>query len=474
MKKVEWALIVLASLLTFVLVYSPHFSYPWPLHADEWHHITEAKKLGAGEYSWGSIGYRFGFHVILLGLSKIIDLVSVYQFLPAIWAVISGLTLFYVVNKKTKNFWIAFFALFFFASLKSNVNILGLWFFTPLTFSIPFIFLYIYWFSEGFALHNKKYLLFSLGIMLFLVFVYPLSVLFALPFLLVYSLWHFSFIKKEWKFFSIFLLVPIAGLALFAYMNNLSFFITIGSLLDSLIFSKEWGVLVFDNSFLEIYSLIGYALAGVGFFALLLNKKGKFNSSYIIYLLWPLLVLVSIFIFYIFDVSFLVPYQRNLYYFVLSMPLLSAYGLTALLSKLRSFVSDSGKYAIRILLILVAIIVLFFSFLFYYSIPGKVGVYHVIDEQDYRALRYLSSLEKGRVMATAEVSTAVYVLTGNRPVASLYFYGDRNVLEQFFDGDCALKNEIARRERVKYIFTSEKMECGWKLLYDEQRYIYRV
>ena len=35
----------------FVLVYAPHATYRFPLHVDEWHHVTEWLRLGNyGEY----------------------------------------------------------------------------------------------------------------------------------------------------------------------------------------------------------------------------------------------------------------------------------------------------------------------------------------------------------------------------------------------------------------------------------------
>lgn len=469
MKKVELLLVVLACIGIFVLVYSPHFSYPWPLHVDEWHHISEAKKLESGEYTGGSVGYRAGFHIILLGISKLINLASWYQYFPAIWAVISGLTLFYVVNKKTKNFLIAFFSMIFFASLKSNVNILGLWFFTPLTFSIPFIFLYTYWFSEGFLHKSKKYLLYSLGIMIFLVFVYPLSVLFALPFLLAYGIFNLSYLRKEWKFFSLFLIIPFLGIILFSIMNKISMPAAIGAMLNSLIFPKGWGVLELNNSFFEIYSLTGYVFAAVGFGVLFMSNKIK---KFSLYLLWPFALLFLIILYKILGFSYFSPYQRNFYYFALSLPFLSAVGLNSIM-KIAGRISKGAS--MRILQIIFIAVVFFFSFLSYYKIPEQVQVYHVIGEQDYEALQFLSSLEKGRVMANAEVSTAVYALTGQEPVAALYFYGDRSDVDEFFSGNCALRKEIIEREGVKYILSSEKIDCDWKELYNKQeRYLYNT
>jgi len=330
MTKGKILLIILVLIFTFLLVYIPHYSYSFPRHIDEWHHITEAIKLQKGEYSGGIIGYRIGFHILLLLLSKITNLVLVYQFLPAIWAAITAFVLFYVVYKKTdKQFYIALFSIIFFASIKSNVNITGLWFFTPLTFSLPFIFLYVYFFTKGIERQKKKFILTSLIIMTFLLFVHPISVLFAFPFLLIYSLVNLKYIKKEWKFFSIFLIIPIVGALFFKSLFKIPWKLVIKNLFEGLQFRHNWGVLEINNSFFELYSFIGYILAIIGLVLIFRYKKNL--KKYLVYAIWPIIVFISILIYKITGVSYLSPYQRNLYYFVISLPILSAFGLDYLL-----------------------------------------------------------------------------------------------------------------------------------------------
>ena len=131
MSKTEKILIIFVSVLTFFLVYTPHLNYPMPLHIDEWHHIAEGLRMGNyGEYfnflkletTARSNGIEIGFHFILFLLSGIVNLVSVYKFLPALWAVFSGLVLFYVVHKKTdENFPVALLAMIFFASMIPSI-----------------------------------------------------------------------------------------------------------------------------------------------------------------------------------------------------------------------------------------------------------------------------------------------------------------------------------------------------------------
>jgi len=149
-----------------------------PLHIDEWHHIEEGLRLGNyGEYfkflqaenARRFTGLEIGFHFFLFLVSQFVSLVSIYQFLPALWACLSALVIFYVTYKITDgSFYLGLLSMVFFASIKSNVNITGLWFFTPLTFSIPFIYLFLYFFTEGLSQRKNKYILYSLLIMTFL------------------------------------------------------------------------------------------------------------------------------------------------------------------------------------------------------------------------------------------------------------------------------------------------------------------
>jgi hypothetical protein len=478
----RWQKILLGAVLlvVFSIVYSPHFTYPYPFHIDEWRHITDALKLAAGGLGNVHFNPEIGFQFLLAGLSKIFDLVLVYKFLPALWAVLSAGTLFYIAYKKTKgNFLVALMAVVFFASLKSNVNILGLWFFTPLTFSIPFIFWYFYLFTEGVERQNKRYILGSLGIMLFLLPIHAISVLFAAPVLFIYSLVNFSYFRRE-KIFWWFLLVPILGLIFYKYaVPGLAWSAVFSHLIKSLIFKQGWGVLEVNNSFFELYSLVGYLLASLGIYAVILKGWGK---KLLPYLLWPIFTLLFILSYKLTGYSLLVPYQRNLYYFALALPLLSAIGFDfiyrRLLAKYRFEVTlleqerFSGRWIIQLILIGAVIVG---SFLFYFSLPINLQLYRLIDDHDYRALQYLAGQPKAKVLADDFVSTALFPMSGQEPIGTIYFYGDRKINQAFFDTDsCAQKNDIIVQNEVSYVIAKEPQGCGWTIIYNDQDIIYQI
>lgn len=413
------------------------------------------------------MGLRIGFHILLLPLSKIANLVLIYKFLPAIWAVISALILFYIVYKKTnKSFFTALLAMIFFASIKSNVNITGLWFFTPLTFSIPFIFLFVYFFTEGLEKESKKLILLSLLTMAVLLPIHAISVLFAFPFLLIHSLFNFRCIKKEWKHFCLFLIIPPTGMIFYKFMMRIPWPSLIKNLIETLQFKRGWGVLEIDNSPLELYSVIGYILAILGLLFIFANRGNL--KKYLAYLLWPICISISIIVYKIFGISYLSPYQRNLYYFAISLPLLSALGIDYLFKKI-------GKVSKKMANIFIGIIILF-TFWSYWRIPERLDLYEAIDTQDYQALLFLSSLSRPAVvMAPPGISEALYPVSRHWPVATYAFYGNRRDSEKFFStDDCRIREQIIKKYGARYILSKFKIDCGWKLIYDKGNYIYGV
>jgi hypothetical protein len=468
MKKKEIIILILISILTAILVFIPHLNYPYPLHIDEWHHIIESKKIQNGDYTGSSIGYRIGFHIFLLILSYFFNLIEIFQFLPAIWAVFSGLALFILVYGKTKNFALGAWSMLFFASIKSNVNITGLWFFTSLTFSIPFIFLYILFFTEGLEKHNKKYLLTSLAIMIFLVFVHSISVLFMIPPIIIYLILNKNHVLKEKRILSAFITLPIIGLIFYKTMTNISFSKIIPSLIENLTFEYGWGILELQNSFLEIYSPIGIILAILGTLIFFITLKEP--KKLIIFLLWPAWLLIDIYIYRKTGVSYLTPYQRNFYYFALSLPFLSALGMNFIIDKIKSI--KLSENAIKTLIIITSMIILILTFKSYTNIPEQIEVYHLIDESGMDALSYLKNYPPSKIMAPLELSSTAYAISGQDIVSAVSFYGNRNdVISFYYEFSCKEKDLMLENHKVAYIISETEYGCNWKEIYKNERYI---
>lgn len=480
-------LLIFALVIVFTLVYSPHFNYPFPFHVDEWHHLEQAKKIINGEYAWGQGTLEAGFQYFLAGLFRCFDLVLAYKFLPAVWAVFSSLALFFTARRLTGNFQIALLSIFFFASIKSDVNVLGLWFFTPLTFAIPFIYLYLYCLAEGINRQNKKLILAGLAIMLALLPFHAPSVLFALPLLAIYCLINWRYLLKEWKFFSLFLLLPIFGIIFYKFNFNLPWPNLLRQLFEQLQFKKGWGVLELANPLTSTYSLIGYALAIIGALAIIWYKQTK---QYLLFLLWPGLMLLWIVIYRLTDISFFSPHQRNLYYLTLGLPLLSAFGLYFLLSNApilakkilpNNFPAQKTHKISKIAIILIIGLAGFLTFKDYYAIPAQVDLYQVIDETDYQTLKWLKDTSAGDAVGLPFISTAMYAISDHQPIANLSFnqlwFGD--IAEDFYlKYDCAQKqlaiDESNMHFKIRYVVSPIPIGCGWRLIYQQGNFIYQL
>ncbi|MBR9703925.1 hypothetical protein GOV12_00810 [Candidatus Pacearchaeota archaeon] len=483
MKKGEIIFLVVVSIIVFLVIYSPHFSNRFPLHLDEWHHITEAMNFRDGNYEFvgrdGYItkGFEIGFHILLVIFSLFFNLIFSYQYLAGIFGVISSLILFFVVYKKSGSYSLGIFSMIFFASIKTNANLLGLNYFVPLTFAIPFIFLYLYFFSEGLRLENKKYIIYSILIMTGLLFFHSVSVLFAIPILIIYSLFYLKYIKKEYKFFMWFLIVVLVGILFYFFMEKVSIVNLFPSLISDLEFKYGWGVYEINNSFFEVYSLIGYIFAGLGLYELLINSK--IRKKYLVFIIYPLYLLLIIFIFKIFKTSFLSPFQRNLYYFVLGMPVLSAFGLKFVY---RIVIRDFEKFEIReklrknlklLVYIIIIVVVLFFSFYSYNKQTNDIKIYQTIDEKSFKALEYLKQLPTTTIMTPLINAPAVYPISGHKPVGTIWFYGNELDVRRFYAAtNCEDADNILKEHEVKYILTQIPFSCNWTIIYEDKYFIY--
>ena len=72
--KNQVAYLILVCALTFIFVFTPHFDNRFPIHIDEWHHISEAIRLSEGSFSNSIFGVEMGFHLFLRLIGRFFDL----------------------------------------------------------------------------------------------------------------------------------------------------------------------------------------------------------------------------------------------------------------------------------------------------------------------------------------------------------------------------------------------------------------
>ncbi|MFA6253936.1 MAG: hypothetical protein WC640_01590 [Candidatus Paceibacterota bacterium] len=478
MTNLRWTILAITLLSFGLLVFWPHFSYPFPFHVDEWHHLTEAKRLAnpADYFTWlraepgrAMSGLEVGFQLIILLLSKVFNVVLIYKFLPALWAIFSGLALFFVAYQKgSKNFLLAWLSLLFFMAIRTNANLTGLWFFTPLSFSFPFIFLYAYFISEGILTANRRYLFYGFFIMFGLLFCHPLSVLFSLPIIAIFDLINYrQAVKEKWLWiFS--LLIFIVGVGFFALVFGKSLIAALEQIFSLLKFSRGWGVLELNNPLFELYPWPAWLWALVGMSYLLHQDQ----RHYSFYLLWSIVLIFSTLIYRFVGFSFFSPFQRNLYYLTLVIPLFSGYGLYYFTQKtLPSWLvnwPEKQRYSRLIggILIVTSFLAIFAG---YFNLPRESRLYKVINSDDYEAIQFLAQKPKTIVMGTLPFGTALVALTDHEPVGAINFYGSRKTVENFYrPSNCEQKQKIIESTGATIIYwprTMKTLDCpGLKVL----------
>ncbi|MFA6215995.1 MAG: hypothetical protein WC768_05495, partial [Patescibacteria group bacterium] len=327
--------------------------------------------------------------------------------------------------------------------------------------------------------------LISLAIMIFLLPIHAISVLFAVPAVVIYLGCHYQYLRKEAKFFSVLSLIPLAGVLFYKYITGVPWNNFFTRLLTDLQFYRGWGVLEIDNSFLEIYSWFGYVLAAAGVIFILLNSEKLKN--YLAYLLWPATVLGGIVIYKLFGVSFLVPYQRNLYYLAISLPILSGLGLYFSLDIIKVQInrlnlnSQFKKYLSNATTVLLVVVSAVLAFQSYYKIPQQINLYQAVSENDYQALFFLAKLPPAKIIAPPLLSSAIFPLTRHEPVGKLVFSSAQQDINNFFlSADCLLKRDVITKYEVKYVLSPYPISCVYnhryfKLLYQAgSDYVYEI
>ncbi len=471
------------SIISFCLHFfsQPNISF-FPSHVDEWHHLSQARNLEEGSYNFNSLpSLEIGFHFFLFLLNKIFSLVPFYKVISLFWIFLTSIILFFLIYKITeKNFFVSIFSILFFGAIGRDNLFLGFPLFTPLTFATPLIFIYLFLFIEGLQQKNKKTIFISLIIMLSLILFHAPSVLFSFPILIFYLFLYKEFVKKEFQFFLLFLLVPLGGLFFYQLTTKINLF-NLKNIFNLLIFPNNWGGVKITNiSFVNLYPLIGFLLGIVGGIGVFIQKRKK----YFPYFLLAGYLFISLLIFNIFKISLFSPVQRNYYYFLLSLPFLSSLGFNYLLNFFKKHLNKIDTLArykkIKKGLVVFLIICILFLIYFPLFLERESFSYQTISAEEYADLKYLSQFPLGNVIAPLQyLSVAIKSVSGHEPIATPYFFGDdviREDVNHFFEEiTCAEKKFIIKKYFIRYIISKEKISCeGYNLLYYHNLYIYNT
>ena len=224
--KWQYLLVALCLFLVFATHLDFHKDYNYPLISDEWTLFSQAARMSYGSnVSEEGVSYSY-VSALVLPISLIyklgINVPWLDEELAGLLVAFSALCCHLLLRKRFGE--VAGFAgMLFFASLPSNLNILGTAFFIPLTAAIPFIYLAVNLFENTFTVRNT--VLFSIAWIL-IGAVHPLSFIYAtLVFFIALVGRMYSFNKKAS------IALGIAGLAVSGVLLRLFPFLILNQLI---------------------------------------------------------------------------------------------------------------------------------------------------------------------------------------------------------------------------------------------------
>lgn len=486
-QKIEYSAIALVLLAIFFITLSFHTNYqgsvrfihepntvtkldsayPYPMHGDEWVHLAQ------GRYIIESSSLPFknpydtktqfhanlesGFDMIIAEFFMMtgLDPVRQYYLLPAIFTTIVALLLIGFTVKLTKKIWIGISAAIFFVSIKSNINILGFWFFLPIVLGILLLYGYL-------SIPKKDYLL-KLIVFGACVLSYPL----ICPIILVYEVFMH---KNDKKSLITIILGGILALILATIILGWS------RLSNYLIVYVGWTE-TFETFYNPIayYGLISTLFAVIGLVVII--QKGL--PKLLIYIAGFLIL--NILLYAIFKFSILIPYQRSLLLLLVTASLFSGIGFYSVVTLIMRYKDKVHALFINGLLGLFICITVFFLFNKYHVIDDT-SYYPILyfNDADYAALGSLNSdlVRDSIIMTPPGISFSIYptILAKTTELAdSNLGFGDYQYSDYFYRTDCATRLNMTQYFNVTYIYSLKKLNCSWMgELYSNPPYIYEV
>jgi hypothetical protein len=465
-------LLFFALIFIFLLVYSPHFIHTYPFHFDEWYHISKVARMHEQGLSYFSNQelVQVGFDIILLFISFFVDLIVIYQFLPAINVVIIAVILFYFLRKEF-GYWVGLSSVIFLASLKSNINILGLWFYVPVIGAIVFDYLCLFFLEESVRTNKPKKIYLAALFLSLIAFIHQSSFLVIFLVILVYLCFNYKFVLNYKRYFAPFLILIIPALIMVWSLSR-------GFKRMSYFFSKftwspiaaqiNYNPFLFYGILLSLFAIIGY------YFCYKQRKLLIFR----IYILIPLINL-SIFPFTNFTVFS--AYQRYIYHFMIAAIPLSAAGFYYIINYIQNYLKKYNKIIANIVIDFLIIFSFIVIFVGYYELRSGATLYYSIDSNEYEALQSLRDYPGGKVLAIRRLGAPMKAVSGHEAKFN-FFYPERSTkLNEFYSGDCDLKKELLynnyfRRQDTGYVHSKNPINCSFlkEIYQNENNSIYEV
>ena len=450
-------------------VYSQRLDFP--LHADEWSHLAQAMYImssgGPGftnPYFLGGPAHpdlESGFHIftaihfLLTGQDPVLG----YKYLPAMFAALSALTLYLLTRKVTGNKNIGYLSILFFATLKSNINLMGLWFYIPLTMSFFILFCHLHLCQQ--LRQDKR----DTVTKLLLLSTFAAAAATYPPLAALMAVLTIPYVIKSG--------VKPRYLAAGAIAAGGAYYL-LKDILPSPLFTSDWttsttGVHTVFN-IITLFGPVNTILAVLGATLILRRRMDM------ILILMPLPTAANLISYALTDYTLLMPYQRNLYYFMLALTPLAASGLYFSLHALKTIMERNrlGAALSTITAAAVAAIIISYSLNNYYDISAQTGIsnkdsktlvpYISADEDIYKAAKYVKEQYGPQqvILTSPHMSFAIYPISGSHVTAlnSANLGGeDSGTYSRFLKADCNGKKEIIKENNITAILTDKTISC---------------
>ena len=415
MTKTLWLILIL--LLAGFMAFIPHIGYAYPLHVDEWMHLTYAKTIAqTGAISFpdpftceGTVGpgsnVWLGYHILMAIVQRVsgIDWLALWRFGPSVIFMLTVLCVYLFANKQGYGMEAAFFT----CLIPTTVGLLGPAFMAPMALGLLFIPLSLY-----IAFYVKSwpaYLLLFL-IACFLWSMHPTTAaiqgIVLLPFILI----TLGSSRVRGLGLLAALLLPVL-IALPLTIDQL--LPAAGQLLSPReVFPPPWLDL---PAVLQIYGFIPLIFCFSGIIYLLKRGNG-YNYALLVALVLLLVIMLA---FARFQVGMDSIFVRGVSSALLLIGIIAGAGLYWLRTQLLSArLLDKCKPAIAAYSggLLCALSVVVITAL---AIPGRFNIpyYHMIDDEDYRAFVWIMDNvgpEYEKALVDPWKATAFAALTGKK------------------------------------------------------------
>lgn len=374
-------MLALILLLAFFIACIPHFSYPYPLHWDEWRNLSyansimDAGRLGADDpvlrsINMGPEANPYAAFCLFVGIVQrmtgIPDIV-LFRWLPGMMFMLTVLAVYIFGRRMGFGLEAAFMACF----IPSSVGILGPVFLTALSAGLIFVPLTLF-----LAFNARGYSPYVLVLLFaaFLFLIHPPSAVILCIIILPYLLLGLKGSFKRSAVIALALGLPALAVLLFIY--GPSFMRELGGLFQPGAVSSYTSL----PPLLLTYGYLPLALAAAGIIYLIV-KRGARGLGIV---LGVLLLVVVMVVFYRTGYGLSTIYERGLTLLLLMLGIMAGAALSWIkglkIGGRLAFLRNAGNYLAGILIAAVLAM----------SVPAHVTTpyYHIIDEEDYGAFAW--------------------------------------------------------------------------------------